>query len=251
MRKHRCLLPLRPRAKRAPVNLTVRLEELISNLAHRILLSARTAELLAGTVRLRDLGPVAIRGFDKPISIFEPLISVERSSTVRSKGGQVKRMCWLITLVSLLGVDQAYGHGGHLGTHLPSKIRSGEALSFGLPGDTGQVSAQFSVVMSDAKCVLPTEIHLRRGQTVRFIVKNSGTRMHELVLGTSHELKEHASPSSQSSESDHEEPYIVHVDPGTTEAIVWRFMFVGIFGYGCLIHGTHETRMSGRITVSR
>ena len=105
--------------------------------------------------------------------------------------------------------------------------------------------------MSDAKCVLPVEVRLRRGQTVRFTVNNSGTRMHELVIGTSHELKEHALRSHQSSESDHEEPYIVHVEPGTTETIVWRFMYVGMFGYGCLIQGTNETRMSGRITVSR
>ena len=74
--------------------------------------------------------------------------------------------------------------------------------------------------MSNAKCVLPVEVRLRRGQTVRFTVNNSGTWMHELVIGTSHELKEHALRSHQNSESDHEEACIVHDELGTTEPIV-------------------------------
>ena len=68
------------------VNLASRLEELNKQFGTRILLSARTAELLAGTLPLRDLGPVAVRGFDAPINVFEPLTSIERSRIVRSKG---------------------------------------------------------------------------------------------------------------------------------------------------------------------
>lgn len=38
----------------------------------------------------------------------------------------------------------------------------------------------------------PARIEVRQNGTVRFVVKNSGKVMHEMVLGTMAELKEHA-----------------------------------------------------------
>jgi class 3 adenylate cyclase len=57
------------------VNLAARLEELNKDLGSRILLSPRTAQLLAGSVPLRDHGAVAVRGFAEPLRIFEPLVA--------------------------------------------------------------------------------------------------------------------------------------------------------------------------------
>ena len=54
------------------VNLAARLEALNKDLGTRILISARTAELTAGTVPLRDRGAVAVRGFEAPLRVFEP-----------------------------------------------------------------------------------------------------------------------------------------------------------------------------------
>jgi class 3 adenylate cyclase len=75
------------------VNLAARLESLNKELGSRILVSPRTAELLAGRVPLRDRGAVAVRGFATPLRIFEPLAPVvaldmdlrlQRRSTPRS-----------------------------------------------------------------------------------------------------------------------------------------------------------------------
>ncbi|MDA8107940.1 MAG: adenylate/guanylate cyclase domain-containing protein [Betaproteobacteria bacterium] len=55
------------------VNLAARLEELNKELGTRILASARTAELAGGAVPLRDVGEVAVRGFDVPLRVFEPV----------------------------------------------------------------------------------------------------------------------------------------------------------------------------------
>ena len=57
------------------VNLAARLEALNKEIGSRILLSARTAELLAGAMALRDHGLVAVRGFDAPMRVFEPSVS--------------------------------------------------------------------------------------------------------------------------------------------------------------------------------
>lgn len=56
------------------VNLAARLEALNKELGTRILLSARTAELVGGAIPLRDLGRVTVRGFAAPVRLFEPVV---------------------------------------------------------------------------------------------------------------------------------------------------------------------------------
>lgn len=55
------------------VNRAARLEELNKQLGSRILIDARTAELLPGALALRDRGSVTVRGFPQPQPLFEPL----------------------------------------------------------------------------------------------------------------------------------------------------------------------------------
>ncbi|MEJ2173629.1 MAG: adenylate/guanylate cyclase domain-containing protein [bacterium] len=55
------------------VNLAARLEALNKDLGTTILVSARTAELLKGSVALRDHGLVEVRGFSAPVPVFEPI----------------------------------------------------------------------------------------------------------------------------------------------------------------------------------
>ncbi|MGQ0509987.1 MAG: adenylate/guanylate cyclase domain-containing protein [Betaproteobacteria bacterium] len=55
------------------VNLAARLEALNKETGTRVLLSARTAELVGAALPLRSLGTVAVRGFGKPQALFEPV----------------------------------------------------------------------------------------------------------------------------------------------------------------------------------
>lgn len=48
---------------------------------------------------------------------------------------------------------------------------------------------------------------------------------------------------------EHDEPYMAHVAPGTTETIVWTFNKPGEFYYGCLVAGHFEAGMQGRVVV--
>src|SRR5262245_56863977 len=69
---------------------------------------------------------------------------------------------------------------------------STEERAFGREGDPKKVSRTIKVDMSDAMRFAPAELRIKRGETIRFAVSNSGKTMHELVLGTMQELKEHA-----------------------------------------------------------
>jgi uncharacterized cupredoxin-like copper-binding protein len=155
------------------------------------------------------------------------------------------------SLAAAFASGGAFGHGGHLGAHPFGATGDPRAVSFGRPGDPAQVSRVIVVEMDDRECRLQKEIRTRQGDTLRFDVHNKGTRMHELVLGTSHELKEHADAAAKSPEAEHEEPYVLHVEPGTRQSLVWRFTRVDLLGYGCLIQGSGRTAMTGRIRVGR
>lgn len=45
--------------------------------------------------------------------------------------------------------------------------------------------------MLDSMRYKPAQVTVKKGETIRFIVKNAGKIRHELVLGTEKELQEH------------------------------------------------------------
>jgi uncharacterized cupredoxin-like copper-binding protein len=126
---------------------------------------------------------------------------------------------------------------------------STDEKSFGREGDPKRVSRTVNVDMSDAMRFNPAELTVKRGETVRFVAKNSGKVMHEMVLGTMKELKQHAEIMKKHPEMEHDEPYMAHVAPGATERIVWQFTRPGEFYYGCLIPGHFEAGMIGKVIV--
>ena len=105
--------------------------------------------------------------------------------------------------------------------------------------------------MSDAMRFKPASIKVKRGETVRFIVRNTGKVKHEMVLGTIKELKEHAALMRKSPQMEHADPNQVSVDPGMTGELVWQFTRAGTFDFACLVPGHFEAGMVGKIRVGR
>jgi uncharacterized cupredoxin-like copper-binding protein len=121
--------------------------------------------------------------------------------------------------------------------------------AFGRTGDPKKASRTVRVDMSDRMRFTPDSIDVKRGDTVRFVVRNSGKVMHEMVLGTMVDLKEHAELMKKHPGMEHDEPYMAHVEPGKTAEIVWQFTQPGEFHFGCLVPGHFEAGMVGKVTV--
>ena len=155
----------------------------------------------------------------------------------------------LAALLMLSGSALAHEKAPH-GQKTQKKAISNEEKPFGREGDSRKVARTIKVDMSDAMRFSPADIQVKRGDTIRFVVKNSGKTMHEMVLGTMQELKEHAEIMKKHPGMEHDEPYMAHVAPGKTERIVWQFTKTGEFYYGCLIPGHFEAGMVGKIRVT-
>lgn len=158
---------------------------------------------------------------------------------------------WAVAVVGGMFASAALAHGGGHG-NTPAAAAAAAAPEdkrFGRPGDPKKVSRTIRIDMTDEMEYLPNGLRLRAGETVKFVVRNSGRLMHELVLGTMEDLKAHAELMRKHPEMEHDEPYMVHVQPGKTETIVWQFTQPGAFYYGCLLPGHFESGMVGLIRV--
>jgi len=162
------------------------------------------------------------------------------------------KTAWIVVIVSALTANGAvFAHTDAPQDAKPArKAVSTEEKAFGREGDPKKVSRTVTVDMSDKMRFSPASLTVRQGETVRFVVKNSGKVMHEMVLGTMQELKEHAELMKKHPGMEHDEPYMAHVAPGKTERVVWQFTKPGEFYYGCLIPGHFEAGMMGRINVN-
>ena len=155
-------------------------------------------------------------------------------------------------ITATLAAAPVWAHGD---PHAPKSAKPGtissEEKSFGKAGDPKKVVRTINVDMSDKMRFTPAALTIKQGETVKFVVKNSGKTMHEFVLGTLPELKEHAEQMKKFPNMEHDEPYMAHVPPGKTETIVWQFSKGGEFHFGCLLPGHFEAGMVGKINVTQ
>ena len=144
----------------------------------------------------------------------------------------------------------AFAHGEKLHARKFSPAQLSEEKAFGKAGDPGKVTRTINFRMSDKMRFDPARITVMQGDTIRFVVRNNGKLMHEMVIGTPQELKEHAELMKKHPGMEHDEPYMAHVAPGKTEEIIWQFTKAGQFDFACLIAGHFDAGMVGKIIVT-
>ncbi|HEX2825534.1 MAG TPA: cupredoxin family protein [Burkholderiales bacterium] len=129
------------------------------------------------------------------------------------------------------------------------KARAPRDTPFGREGDPKKATRTVRIELSDTMRYFPDHVTVRKGQTVRFNLKNSGELPHEMVIGTMDDLKKHAATMRKHAATDPEDANMAHVEPGRSGRIVWQFTRAGEFYYGCLVPGHFEAGMIGTIVV--
>jgi uncharacterized cupredoxin-like copper-binding protein len=157
----------------------------------------------------------------------------------------------LVVLVCSLAAcaGPALAHGDKHGKPATLKTMKAEQKPFGIAGDRKKVSRTIEIDMTDEMRFFPAALNVKVGEIVRFKLTNRGNTMHEMVIGTLPDLQEHAALMKKFPDMEHDEPYMAHVKPGTTEEIVWQFNRRGEFSYACLIAGHFEAGMLGKAVV--
>jgi uncharacterized cupredoxin-like copper-binding protein len=153
----------------------------------------------------------------------------------------------MIFAACVLGATSAVAHGDDKGRKYDA--RKVEDTAFGREGDPGKVGRTIQVDMADTMRFTPASVTVQRGETVRFVVRNDGRQLHEMVLGTVEALREHAALMKKFPGMEHADPNMAHVKPGAKGEIVWQFTKAGDFRFACLQPGHYEAGMVGKVVV--
>ena len=141
----------------------------------------------------------------------------------------------------LAGASGTFAAGNHAGGHGTQAI--------GKPGVAAKVTRTITIDMTDAMRFTPSAVKVRRGETIRFVVTNSGQLKHEFNLGTEADLKAHYAQMLKFPEMEHDEPNLVSLAPGKTGEVIWQFTKAGTVHFACLHPGHYEAGMKGTVAV--
>ena len=118
------------------------------------------------------------------------------------------------------------------------------------------VSRSIAVNMDDQMRFTPSQIDVQAGETIRFVVTNSGRTAHEMVLGSDQDIRVHAEAMKEAAAkgSAHQEHHhgtgaAISVAAGQTGELVVTFAQAARLQMACLIPGHYEAGMRGTIHV--
>jgi uncharacterized cupredoxin-like copper-binding protein len=131
------------------------------------------------------------------------------------------------------------------------------SAEMGMRGDTAAAALAVpdrtvQIETTDQLRFSPDQITVRKGDTVAFVITNSGNLPHEFVIGDEAVQAEHEAEMA-SGEDDMgamgDKPYAVDVPAGETVTLVYTFDEAGTTLIGCHVPGHYGAGMKGTVTV--
>ena len=142
----------------------------------------------------------------------------------------------------------ALASGTHEGGHDKKSV-------IGEPGEKAKVTQTIKVTMKetdDGKMLyIPNKINVRKGQTVKFAIRNAGELDHEFILDRQEANMEHKAVMAKFPEMEHDNPNAVSLAPGESGEIIWKFTSDGPLEFACLKPGHYESGMRGDLTIAK
>lgn len=127
-----------------------------------------------------------------------------------------------------------------------------KSFSAGEPGDPGKAARTIRISMRDGDgnmSFVPSRITVRKGEQIRFVIRNDGALRHEFVLASVSDNDHHAKLMREDPHMMHEDPNAVMAKPGKTTELLWHFNKAGTYEFACLIPGHREAGMHGKAVV--
>ena len=148
------------------------------------------------------------------------------------------------SIAASLLATAALAGGSHGGGH-------GKTEPIGKPGKAANVTRTINIDMNDTMRYTPSSIDAKQGETIKFIVKNSGKIKHEVTIGALKDLIAHAEQMKKNPGMEHDEPNTASLAPGKTGEIIWQFPTAGQVNFACLEAGHFDAGMKGAVSVAK
>jgi uncharacterized cupredoxin-like copper-binding protein len=148
------------------------------------------------------------------------------------------RTIGIVLALARLSIAPALAHEGH----------DHHGFSAGEPGDPKKPARTIEISLSEMSYE-PSRIEVKRGEQIRFVLRNVGKEDHEFLLATTKENLAHAEIMKKHPHMEHDDPNGVRLAPNKTTEIVWKFTKAGTFEFSCLIPDHRDYGMVGHVTV--
>ena len=136
---------------------------------------------------------------------------------------------------------------------VPARADPGHAhFSAGRPGDPKKPARVIEVLMKEGNGTMsyvPDRVEVKRGEQVRFVLKNVGALAHEFVLASTADNLKHAALMQKYPDMEHDDPNGKSLETMKSTELLWRFTKAGEFDFACLIPGHREAGMHGKVIV--
>lgn len=160
----------------------------------------------------------------------------------------------------------------------PGHTHSHDSAVIGEPAKASANTRTVQVTLID-NAFEPESVKVKAGETVRFIITNTGQLLHEFNIGTAamhaaHQKEmammmdhgmitatgidqtmmkmDHAkTPGMQSHAMKYDDPNSVLVAPGEKKELVWKFTKAADLEFACNVPGHYESGMVGKVDFSR
>jgi uncharacterized cupredoxin-like copper-binding protein len=121
-------------------------------------------------------------------------------------------------------------------------------FSAGEPGSPNKPARTVTVLMREMQFE-PSRIEVRKGEQIRFVLRNVGTESHEFMLATPDENRKHEEVMKKFPNMEHDDPNAKRVPVSGTAQLLWAFTKPGEFEFACLIPDHREYGMVGTVVV--
>lgn len=139
----------------------------------------------------------------------------------------------------------------------------------GQPGAAAEVTRTVEVKMGDISFE-PKNIDVKPGETVRFVLRNEGSLLHEFNIGkaaahAAHQkemvtmvqngtltptgAKAHSMGGMKMVGMEHNDPNSVLIEPGATKELIWTFSKSTDLEFACNVPGHYQSGMVGQFEV--
>lgn len=123
-----------------------------------------------------------------------------------------------------------------------------EDFDFGEPGDPAAADRTVEIDMLDTLNFEPDSVDVQVGETITFVLTNTGEIEHDFVIGDEEFQQEHADEAAGMEHGDL--PNGIDASPGETVEFTWTFTEEGELLYGCHEPGHYQGGMVGTINVT-
>lgn len=181
-------------------------------------------------------------------------------TTIQRKLRRTRVLALATALLALPGA--AFADAGH-----------SHGASIGEPAKASAATRTIEVTLGDSYYE-PAHIQVKAGETVRFVLTNTGQLLHEFNIGTAvmhaeHQKEmammvdhgmltptgvdekmmnmRHSTTEGMGHDMKHDDPNSVLVGPGETKDLVWKFPKATELDFACNMPGHYEAGMVGKI----